>query len=352
MCQQQEERRVQKKGMERELKNMNLEDDIASKVDWEEDKRVGNRKVRKLTAGDIAEMLKPKPKKEQNEKEVEKKETPVGVEKKEEEKEKVKEEMVNKNEKKVGEHKPDPPLDKRGGEGSLDKRDVPPASVVPKKEFGPSTKQMNKEKEDKGIKKIDLDTSSEDGTSSSDGPASLTKGGNVKVEGGRGKQEHEVVPPRRPPPPPPAKSWRLKASPEYRVAIDWYNTIKLPHRPPPPEHVAALKNLQAHGFELILMSFCGHQRELEVREEAQSLGISWKDMRFTREKAGPNGKVELCRWLSIGTIIDDEDEVVWEAERRGFPYYAIRTRRQPHNWANETYPNLPAAVDAFLRRSK
>ena len=76
-----------KKGMERELKNMKLEDEGASKVDWEEDKRVGNRKVRKLTAGDIAEMLKPKPKDETHAKEVEK---PCGKEKVEEVEKKMK----------------------------------------------------------------------------------------------------------------------------------------------------------------------------------------------------------------------------------------------------------------------
>ena len=230
------------------------------------------------------------------------------------------------------------------------------------KELGPSTKQIKmeeKQEEAKGMKKIDLSSSSSEmatsssevASSSGDEAASLTKGSNkVKVEGGRSKQP-EVVPPRRPPPPP-VKTWRLKVAPEYRVAIDWYNTIKLPYRPPPPENVDALKKLQAHGYELILMSFCGYKREQEVREEAGSLGISWKDMRFTREKAGPHGKVELCKWLNIGTIIDDEDEVVWEVERMGLPYYAIRTRRQPHNWANETYHNLPAAVDAFLKRPK
>ena len=175
-----------------------------------------------------------------------------------------------------------------------------------------------------------MSSSSEAGTSteassSEDESASLTKGGKVKVEG---------------------------AAPNHRVAIDWYNTIKLPHRPPPPENVAALKKLQAHGYELTLMSFCGYKRELEVKKEAWDLGINWKDMRFTREKAGPYGKVELCQWLNIGTIIDDEDEVAWEAEQKGFPYLAIRTRRQPHNWANETYPNLPAAVEAFLRTTE
>ena len=66
-----------KKGMERELKNMKLEDEFASKVDWEEDKRLGNKKVRKLTAGDIAEMLKPKPKDENKGKEVVKNEAVV-----------------------------------------------------------------------------------------------------------------------------------------------------------------------------------------------------------------------------------------------------------------------------------
>ena len=142
-----------KKGMERELKNMKLEDEFASKVDWEEDKRLGNKKVRKLTAGDIAEMLKPKPKDEKKGKEVVKNEAVVN--KKEtavEEVQKKEEEQVKVEEKKVGECKPDPPLDKKGGEGSLDKRDVPPASVAPKKELGPSTKQM-KEDEKKNEKK-------------------------------------------------------------------------------------------------------------------------------------------------------------------------------------------------------
>ena len=135
-----------KKGMERELKNMKLEDEFASKVDWEEDKRLGNKKVRKLTAGDIAEMLKPKPKDENKGKEVVKNEAVVN--KKEtavEEVQKKEEEQVKVEEKKVGECKPDPPLDKKGGEGSLDKRDVPPASVAPKKELGPSTKQMKED---------------------------------------------------------------------------------------------------------------------------------------------------------------------------------------------------------------
>ena len=51
-----------------------------------------------------------------------------------------------KTEEKVGEHKPDPPLDKRGGEGSLDKRDVPPAKVVTKEKPEPPATVATKEK--------------------------------------------------------------------------------------------------------------------------------------------------------------------------------------------------------------
>ena len=318
-----------KKGLERENKNMKLEDDMSSKVDWEEDKRVGNRKVRKLSAGDIAEMLKPKPKEEQEK-----------VAKKDEEKKEAKKEEEKNKVSNVGEHKPDPPLDKRGGEGSLDKRDVPPA-----KTFGPSQEQKKKEKQ--WTTKVDLSSEDEPvsltkgkdvACGSRDEPGSLTKGNKVaKVTGGR---TYNLSIQKAPPV---TKSWKLKANPAWRVAVDWYNTIKLPHRPVPPAHIAAL-------HQLILVSFCGQTRELEVREEA-SLGVTWNQMRFTREKDGDAGKVALCKALSIGAIFDDDDEVLWDAEQQGFPYYAIRTKRHLHSWANRTYYNLPEAVDDFLRRN-
>ena len=162
-------------------------------------------------------------------------------------------------------------------------------------------------------------------------------------------------PPRRnPPPPPPARSqrsegyWRLKCNSQFKVAVDWYNTIRLVGRVP-DEHVSALQKLTALGFKLVLVSFCGRARADEVRQEARALPVEWDDMCFTREKAGRGGKLEACQRLGCGQIIDDDDEVLWECEQNNFKYYPIRTNKKPHNWANETYRDLPAAVEALLR---
>lgn len=169
------------------------------------------------------------------------------------------------------------------------------------------------------------------------------------------KREALPPPPRRnPPPPPPARSqrpgpyWRLKCSPEWRVAVDWFNTIRLVGRVP-DAHIRALQRLTTLGFKVVLVSFCGRARAEQVRQEATALPVEWDGLCFTKEKAGRGGKLEACQKLGCGQIIDDDEEVLWECHENNFKHYPIRTHRKPHSWAEETYRDLPAAVDALLR---
>lgn len=89
----------------------------------------------------------------------------------------------------------------------------------------------------------------------------------------------------------PVITWR-KCS-KYRVAIDWFNTTYLAScSGVPKENVEALQKLHSHGFDILLLSFCGWQREQEVRHKARALGIPWEGLYFSRSKAGTEGKVD------------------------------------------------------------
>ena len=52
-------------------------------------------------------------------------------------------------------------------------------------------------------------------------------------------------------------TWRLK--PNKQVAVDWFQTIRLKGGVP-SSHIEALKKLKQCGWEVTLMSFCGHKK--------------------------------------------------------------------------------------------
>ena len=121
--------------------------------------------------------------------------------------------------------------------------------------------------------------------------------------------------------------WRLK--PAKRVAIDWYNTIRL-RDGIPQENIQALKTLKSKGWHLTLVSYCGRQREMDVREELRSLRqeFVFDDVHFTRGKTGRDGKYDKLKELSINYIVDDDESVLWECDKAGSWVYPITTRHQ------------------------
>ena len=142
--------------------------------------------------------------------------------------------------------------------------------------------------------------------------------------------------------------WRPKTDDTLRVAVDWYQTIRMKDDVP-PANIIALQKLAGAGVKLFLCCFCGHNREQEVRQELAGLPVPFTCVKFTREKCGDEGKVKWCQRLHLDALIDDDDGILWEAEQLSYPVYAIRTKKNAHNWCNNTYRDLPEAVEAVLK---
>ena len=142
---------------------------------------------------------------------------------------------------------------------------------------------------------------------------------------------------------------RWRKTNRHRIAVDWFNTTYLAScNGVPPQNVEALQKLNSHGFNLVLLSYCGWKREQEVKYLAWGLPVPWA-LHFTRSKAGVDGKCAWLEHLHCGRIIDDDVEVLWEAQEKGYQYYAIQTPKKRHEWCRRgAYPGLPEAVEAIL----
>ena len=163
------------------------------------------------------------------------------------------------------------------------------------------------------------------------------------------KREPKQTPPDREVPELKQRSLVWQKSPKYRVCVDWFNTIYLLGQGVPDENAAALRNLISRGYDVFLLSYCGHRREQEVRALAQQMDVRWSGLHFTRAKDGPWGKAAFARWLNCHIVIDDDESVLWECHMQGFQYHAIQTNKKKHFWANSVHPNLVDAVQAILR---
>ena len=143
-------------------------------------------------------------------------------------------------------------------------------------------------------------------------------------------------------------TWRLK--PNKKVAVDWFQTIRLKGGVP-SSHIEALKKLKQCGWEVTLMSFCGHKREQEVRGEIHAFRheFTFDRLCFTRSKCGNNGKFQTCREWMINYLIDDDESILWESSQGGLWVYPIETYSQSHSWCRWTYKNLPLAVDQLVK---
>ena len=143
---------------------------------------------------------------------------------------------------------------------------------------------------------------------------------------------------------------RWRKTNRHRIAVDWFNTTYLARcNGVPPENVEALQKLNSHGFDLVLLSYCGWRREQEVKSLAWQLPVPWEALHFTRAKAGVDGKCAWLEHLHCGRIIDDDVDVLWEAQEKGYQYYAIQTPKKRHEWCRRgAYPGLPEAVEAIL----
>lgn len=140
-----------------------------------------------------------------------------------------------------------------------------------------------------------------------------------------------------------------------RLALDWHNVFQLTHRGEeyvPNAHIRAFWDLQAEGFEIYLLTFCGRERGETVVKWAKSLPIKWGYIKVVGDRCGPWGKAEWAKHLGCTHLADDNADICKESLEKGLKVYPVTTRHEHHTWAKkeglETYRDFVKVVAALL----
>lgn len=132
-----------------------------------------------------------------------------------------------------------------------------------------------------------------------------------------------------------------------RVAVDYHNTLEVWNKIS-LDNIQALKKLQRAGYQVFLCSFCGWNREQEVKSAISKLDFQFDGMKFCRDRVGENGKAEWCTNNHIGHIFDDSKDICEESLTKGLEVWPIQTRHEEHKWAHKSYQSFCKAVHEFF----
>ena len=147
------------------------------------------------------------------------------------------------------------------------------------------------------------------------------------------------------------------------MAVDWHLTFGLQHlyeRPEAEGNFVPLANkegglrLQTKGWELILLSFCGRDRERETRSELEALSKGLQPFRFSQvvfvnEPLGERGKASRAVELGCSCLCDDRQDVGEEALAKGLRVFPIRTSWNGHgSWASRAFDSFAEVAEMLL----
>ena len=140
-----------------------------------------------------------------------------------------------------------------------------------------------------------------------------------------------------------------------RLALGWHNVFQLAYRGEdyvPNAHIRAFWDLQAEGFEIYLLAFCGRERGDTVVKWAKSLPIKWGYIKVVGDRCGPWGKAEWAKHLGCTHLVDDNADICKESLEKGLKVYPVTTRHEHHTWAKkeglETYRDFVKVVEALV----
>ena len=136
-----------------------------------------------------------------------------------------------------------------------------------------------------------------------------------------------------------------------RLALDWHNCFQIREHGKdvvPNRHIRAYWDLQAEGWEVVLVSFAGQQRGEEVLQWARSLPIKWAGMKIVCCRTGVWGKAAWAKHFQCTHVLDDTPEILRESLEKGLEVLPISTYWERHQWAKNqgipVYPDFVAAV--------
>ena len=100
------------------------------------------------------------------------------------------------------------------------------------------------------------------------------------------------------------------------MAIDWHHTLEV-DEVVTGANLRSLEALRSQGYQVFLLSFCGHVRKLEVQARLDKLPFKFDQVAFTSSRTGAKGKAEWMMRNSVGHIFDDNNDICQEAFSKG-----------------------------------
>ena len=219
---------------------------------------------------------------------------------------------------------------------NLDKREVP-------KPFGPSPKEKAKEKQ-KESKPQTSSSSSSPASSSPDWDASDVSSSDHEPPAKKVKEEEGLT---------------LKEAPEYldkryswqpkrpRIAVDWHHTLEIRNNVSGANR-RALQKLEDAGYDIFLCSYSGPDRQKETDFLSDGVYSNWCGKIFCHKPCGREGKAQALHRAGIKILFDDRWDVIQECGQWGIECFAIVPWWNAHGWGMNTYPSFDVAVWHFL----
>jgi len=93
--------------------------------------------------------------------------------------------------------------------------------------------------------------------------------------------------------------------------------------------------VQSHGFQVVVISYCFAKRAASVKEWAASLPVRFDKVITTTKKTGWQGKAQLAREEGCEWLIDDDVWICREARNQNLKVYPIETWDEKHCWTRE-----------------
>ena len=139
-----------------------------------------------------------------------------------------------------------------------------------------------------------------------------------------------------------------------KVMVDFYNVLFLGSTIPPGS-LSAILLLQENGYQPVICSFCGKEREKEVFATLQKYELLKNlELICTNQRTGNRSKGSICVSEQMVALFDDSADILQDALEKGIEIYPIKAPYQHHWWWSKlggtAYDSLRLAVEAFLNK--
>ena len=139
------------------------------------------------------------------------------------------------------------------------------------------------------------------------------------------------------------------------VMVDFHNTVEV-NDVIPEENQQAIWSLLKKGYEVVVCSFAGRKRALEVNDTmvGQDFYQHLKKCFCIPSRCGNGGKADQCKKHGCTVIFDDGADICFECHNNGLRVFPITHPKEKHDWwvqmGGQTHFTFAAAVKTFLNQ--